>query len=76
MFTIFLQHIKTAISTIMERVKVKLVQSFLEEKYKYTNYRESMDDTKGLPISSKKKQRLYDKFLKNKTFSNEKIYKT
>ena len=32
--------------------------------------------TKGLLKSSKKKQKLYDKFLKKKTFSNEKIYKT
>ena len=32
--------------------------------------------TKGLQISSKKKQKLYDKFLKFKTNENEKKYKT
>ncbi|XP_065642572.1 uncharacterized protein LOC136074196 [Hydra vulgaris] len=31
--------------------------------------------TKGLIKSSKKKQRLYEKFLKNKTYQNEKKYK-
>ena len=31
--------------------------------------------TKGLFISSKKKQRLYEKFLKNKTLDNERNYK-
>ena len=31
--------------------------------------------TKGLLISSKKKQRLYEKFLKNKTLDNERNYK-
>ena len=32
--------------------------------------------TKGLQKSSKKKQKLYDKFLKSKTNENEKKYKT
>ena len=32
--------------------------------------------TRGLLKSSKKKQKLYDKFLKNKTYSNEMNYKT
>ena len=31
---------------------------------------------KGLQKSSKKKQKLYDKFLKSKTNENEKKYKT
>ena len=32
--------------------------------------------TKGLQKSSKRKQKLYDKFLKSKTNENEKKYKT
>ena len=32
--------------------------------------------TKGVPKSSKKKQRIYEKFLKNRTSKNEKTYKT
>ena len=32
--------------------------------------------TKGLRKSSKRKQRLYEKFLKNRTLENEKTYKT
>ena len=32
--------------------------------------------TKGLQKSSKRKQKLYDKFLKSKTNGNEKKYKT
>ena len=32
--------------------------------------------TKGVAKSSKKKQRLYEKFLKNRTFKNEETYKT
>ena len=31
--------------------------------------------SKGLQKSSKKKQKLYDRFLKNRTEQNEKIYK-
>ena len=31
--------------------------------------------TKGIPKSSKKKQRLYEKYLKRRTTENEKIYK-
>ena len=48
----------------------------LEVKVKLKSDQRSPWITKGISKSSKKKQRLYEKFLKNRTPKNEETYKT
>ena len=58
----FLLHTKNAFPKVKIKIKIKnLLSPWI---------------SKGILKSSKKKQKLYDKYLKNRTYKNEKNYKT
>ena len=65
-YNLFLQQFSAAYENAFPKVKIKIkIKNLL-----------SPWISKGILKSSKKKQKLYDKYLKNRTYKNEKNYKT